>query len=185
MEIIELNLGNINENEVDIITNKVRVIIFDDDNNIILTKYADMFMFPGGKVNKDESNIEALIREVQEELGIDVSKCNIIPFIEFNNYLNNYPKVENNQRINKLNRTIYYLIKTNIKINDKNKNLTEREIKNNFSTLNLQLNDAIEIVKNYKSNNPRNIYFKEEVIIIMEKIINKKEKKKIRIKNKE
>ena len=47
MEILELNLGNINEDEVDIITNKVRVIIFDNDNNIILTKYADMFMFHG------------------------------------------------------------------------------------------------------------------------------------------
>ena len=49
---------------------KARAIIVDDDNNVILIRYASMYMFPGGSVEQDESADIALIRELEEELGV-------------------------------------------------------------------------------------------------------------------
>ena len=78
------------------------------DNNILLPKRSaklkkmpNMYEFPGGKVEKDESLKEALKRELNEELSIDV---NIEDIIEFPN---NILKTE------KLILTIYIIKKWN------------------------------------------------------------------------
>lgn len=66
---------------------KVVGAILIKDNKVILTKrsskcksYPDKFEFPGGKVEKGETLKEALIRELKEELNIDVDIKNIVDF---------------------------------------------------------------------------------------------------------
>lgn len=168
MKTIINNPDKLNNNEIDITTNKVRAIIIDDSNNIIITKYADIYMLPGGKVNINEKPKDSLIRELKEELGIEFQIEKITPFIEFKNYLKNYPLVNCNKKINKLNKTIYYIIRTNKKINTGKTSLTEREKKDNFLVSYLDLNETIKIISNYNSSNLRNYYFKNELIKVLE-----------------
>lgn len=66
------------------------------DNKVILTKrsskcksYPNKFEFPGGKVEKDEGLKEALVRELKEELNIDVEIKNIVDFEKNNLKINN------------------------------------------------------------------------------------------------
>ena len=152
---------------IDITTNKVRALIIDENDNILITKYADMYMLPGGKIEKGEKPICALIRELNEELGILFDKNEINEFITYNNYLSNYPIVDKNERKNKLNKTIYYIIKTNKEINKDNLLLTNREKENNFSIKKVNLEDAIKLINNYNSTNERNEYFKKEILDIL------------------
>ena len=54
-------------------TIKVVAAIIMKDNKILIAKrkkgeFAGMYEFPGGKIEKNESGEEALIREIQEEI---------------------------------------------------------------------------------------------------------------------
>tara|TARA_B110000285_G_scaffold40743_1_gene44612 strand:- start:2246 stop:2641 length:396 start_codon:yes stop_codon:yes gene_type:complete len=66
------------------------------DNKAIFTKrsskcksYPNKFEFPGGKVEKDEGLKQALVRELKEELNIDVEIKNIVDFEKNNLKINN------------------------------------------------------------------------------------------------
>lgn len=46
-------------------------------------KYANTWCFPGGKINKGETTLDGLMREIYEELGIFVPYDKIIPLEKF------------------------------------------------------------------------------------------------------
>ena len=64
----------------------VAAALINDDDEVLLAqrpkgkRLAGKWEFPGGKVEKDESPEEALIRELKEELGIDVEPHDLEPF---------------------------------------------------------------------------------------------------------
>ncbi len=57
----------------------VAAIIFNKKNELLITQrkpgshYGGYWEFPGGRVEKDESDSEALIREIREELEVNIS----------------------------------------------------------------------------------------------------------------
>ena len=67
------------------ITLVVACALVDEDNRVLIAKRPEgrhmggLWEFPGGKVNADELPEDALIRELAEELGIDVTKSCLAP----------------------------------------------------------------------------------------------------------
>ncbi len=63
----------------------VAVALIDADGRVLLAQrpegkpMAGLWEFPGGKVQPDETPEAALIRELEEELGIDVSEACLAP----------------------------------------------------------------------------------------------------------
>ena len=61
------------------------IALIDDENKILIGKrpvgkvFENLWEFPGGKVKKNETVEQALIRETKEEINIDLSKSCIAP----------------------------------------------------------------------------------------------------------
>ena len=61
------------------------IALIDDENKILIGKrplgtiFENLWEFPGGKVNKNETVEQALIRETKEEINIDLSMNCIAP----------------------------------------------------------------------------------------------------------
>ena len=69
------------------------IALIDDENKILIGKrpvgkiFENLWEFPGGKVKKNETVEQALIRETKEEISIDLSKNCIAPLV-FSTYEN-------------------------------------------------------------------------------------------------
>ena len=67
------------------------IALIDDENKILIGKrpvgktFENLWEFPGGKVKKNETVEQALIRETKEEINIDLSKNCIAP-LSFSSY---------------------------------------------------------------------------------------------------
>ena len=65
----------------------VAVALIDPDGRVLIAKrpegkqLAGMWEFPGGKVEPGERPEQAMIRELKEELGIDVNEACLAPFV--------------------------------------------------------------------------------------------------------
>ena len=72
------------------------IALIDDDDKVLIGKrpkgkpFENLWEFPGGKVKKNETVEQALIRETKEEINIDLSKNCIAP-LSFSTY--NSPKI--------------------------------------------------------------------------------------------
>lgn len=119
----------------------VRAILLDKDNNIVLEQverdddfgYSYYVETPGGGINKEENEIEALKREVQEELGYEIE---VISYLEcVKDYYN---------LINRENYNYYYLARI---IGTCNSNKEELEKQILIGETHLPIDESIELMK--------------------------------------
>ena len=70
-------------------TIEVVAAIIKKGDKIFITKrsygeFADMWEFPGGKIELGETQEQALIREIKEELELDITNLNYLTTVEYN-----------------------------------------------------------------------------------------------------
>ena len=80
MNKIIINPNNLKEDEI-LQKEKVRALLFDENNRIIVGNYNNLYLLPGGKIDKNELLKEGLIRELEEELGTTFTEENLDYFM--------------------------------------------------------------------------------------------------------
>ena len=164
MELV-INDVNLQFSEVQEYNLKARAILIDENNRILIARYGDVILLPGGKVDDGETILEAIIRELKEELGKDYNSSEFDFFATLNYYQKNYPK-RDGLFLNRLIQT-HYFIGPYKELNIDLIKLTENEKKGNFRLELVPLTDLESMILNNKNNNPRNIYFQNELLVIL------------------
>ena len=164
MELI-INEDNLNVNDLQDFSTKVRAILIDENNQILVANYGNVILLPGGKVDEDETNLMAITRELNEEIGQNYSSEELEFFTTLNFYQKNYPKRDGTFR-NRLVRTDYF-VGSYKKIKLDKQKLTEKEQKSNFRLELVSLEDLENMILKNKNNNPRNVYFQQELLTIL------------------
>ena len=141
-EIID-NRSNLKEEDVTEVVKRVKILIVNSKNEVLLGYSHHEYQFPGGHVEEGESLEETVIREIKEETGIELESVETEPFALLTGYYKDWPKEGNNRKI----EIYYYEIKTDEDYNLDNTDYTESEKEGNFELRRINLDNVEEELK--------------------------------------
>ena len=72
MKEIILNKAKLKEDEITEVLEKSRIVLRNDDNEIVVTRFGRVYFLPGGKIEEGESPVDTIKREVMEETNINI-----------------------------------------------------------------------------------------------------------------
>lgn len=164
MKEIIYNNDNINLSDITSISVRIKVLLI-NNGKLLIGNEDGCFMFIGGHKEDNEKLIDTLKREVKEETGIELdSEVINDPFLKII-YLNkDYPDKGENRESD----IYYYAVETNKLPDLENVNYTESEINKHFELINIDLNNAIDIMKENISNHKDNEIISKDMIIALE-----------------
>lgn len=164
------NHDNLQETDINKRVDRVKLLIINSNNEILMGHSHNIYQFPGGHVDEGESLMIAISRELLEETGIELNNLSLEPFFHIKYLTKDYPELGNNTAFN----IYHYIINTDLKPNLDNINLTDHEQEGDFRleyinldnvekilTDNIPLNsknevitpDMLAVIKVYKENN--------------------------------
>lgn len=178
--IIDYKPDDLKEKDIEEYEEKVRLLIKNNKDEILVANYGGAYLLPGGKVDDNEFVMEALKREIKEEVGVDVKETLISPITTFNYYQKDYPK-RNGKILNRKITTHYYKTNIDIELEKYERKLTEREVKGNFKLEWVKESDLKNIIKNnsHVKDNRRAKFMENELLAVFNIYVEncKKEKK--------
>lgn len=165
-----LNDENLQLDEINEFNSKVRAILIDSENKVLVANYGGVFLFPGGSIDDGENIDESIIRELQEETGTDYETGDFTFLTQLDFFQKNYVK-RDGMKVNRLIRT-YYFIASYKPVKLRLQKLTEKEKKDDFKLAVVPLCELKKLVLKNKNSNPRNFYFQREMIEVIDLFTN-------------
>lgn len=142
MKEIFINNDKLKDEEMDEDVTRVKSLLINDKNEILLGYSHNTYQFIGGHVEKEESLENALIREIEEESGIKLDHVDSKPFALIKYYSKNY----HNSGKNRCNKIYYYAVNTNAKPKLNNTHYTTCEKDGNFELRYVNLSDVKRVL---------------------------------------
>lgn len=151
MKELIINKDNLKEEDVKEVVTRVKVLMLNERNEILLAYCDNDYQFPGGHLKDGEDVYDGLIREVKEETGIISKKENYQLFMITKHYEKNYFRTGNNR----LNIMIYFIYKKIPIINDNNIDISNYERKNGFRLYYVNINEVEDLLIDHATAYPR------------------------------
>lgn len=128
MEVV-FNPNCLTYEEIERFVTRVKILIINDLDQLLLCKINGTYFFVGGHVEEGETLPETLKRELLEETGIDLEVYDTIePFLVYKYYNKNHYGTG----VRCLSTINYCIVKTNELFNIDNRRLDEKESKKDF-----------------------------------------------------
>lgn len=174
MKEIIYNYDNLKDEDITEIVVRTKALII-NNKKIILGNENNIFQFPGGHLEENETLEECLKREVLEETGIEIEDNEIKKLFMKVTYMNkDWPDKDKNRK----SETYYYLIETNKDPNLDKVNYTEHEKNGNFRLEFIPLDESVDIIEKNISKNDKNKVIAPDMIIVIEEYLYKYERQK-------
>ena len=163
MEKIFFNDDNLTKEEIDETVIRLKALILNSKNELLLGYSYNTYQFPGGHLEEGESLLDGLKRELKEETGIIFDVSNLEPFQEIRYYSKNYRNTGKNRE----NIIYYYLIRSDKDYDLSSTNYDTHEIEGNYKLVRVKLGEIERVLKDsIMPNNINELIVKEMLIAI-------------------
>lgn len=163
MKTVVYNKDNLKLKEIDKVVTRVKALIINDSNDILLGYSCNNYQFPGGHLEKHEDLVEGLIREVKEETGMNISSCEIKPFMKITHLTKNYSY----KGFNRKDDIYYYIVNTNKHINLKETSYTKLEEKGNYTLSRVKIDDVENLLIDNSEKYPKSSVITMEMLEVL------------------
>lgn len=170
MKII-VNPDNLTVDETFQVFHKVRAIIENENEEFVISNEGGKFIFPGGKRESGETDIDAIQREIKEETGIEFKKEDFKEVMTLETIYKNFYDYRSDSLRPRYTSTIYYYVKSSKEIDYKNMNLTSGEISEGFKATFVNKNQLIKMLSEDHSDATNGTFFDEENRIVINKLL--------------
>lgn len=154
------NSYNLKEEEINHVVSRVKILLINSKNEILLGYAHGIYQFIGGHVEENEPFIDSVIREAKEETGIDLQIDNIEPFLVIKHYRKDIPEVGKNR----LSQIFYFIVNTDETIKLESTNYTDDEKEGNFDLRYIHLDNVDSILIENIPNNEQNKVIAQEML---------------------
>lgn len=139
------------------------------ENSILIGNENNIFQFPGGHLEDNETINDCLKREVLEETGIEITDDEIKrPFYKVTYMSKDWPEIGKNRKA----EIYYYIIETDKEVNLSNTKYTEHEKEGNFKIESFKIEEAIQKITDNIPNNKKNKIISPDMITAIEEYLN-------------
>lgn len=143
MKEIVTNKYNLTEDDMTEVVKRVKILLVNSNDEILLGYSHHNYQFPGGHVEENEELIDTVNREILEETGMDLKLTDLEPFARNLGYYKDWPEEGKNRKI----EIYYYEVKTDEKPNLDNTSYTESEKDGGFELRYIPLSNVEEELK--------------------------------------
>lgn len=164
MKQLIFNEDNLKDTEINAIVTRVKVLMLNSENKLLLGYCDGIYQFPGGHVEQGENLGETVKREIKEETGIELNTESLTPFYCIKHYKKDYDKMG----INKLSQLYYFLIKTDEAINEAKIKYTEHEKSGGYKLEYIPIEDLKKVLIDNIPNNIHNPTIVKEMLAALE-----------------
>lgn len=169
MKEILFNHDNLKSDDIDEIVIRVKALIINDKEEIILAKSHGSYQFPGGHVEKNEELIDALYREINEETGIKIDTEKTLLLEKTTYYTKNYHGTGKNRE----NDIYFYVINTNKEYNLNDLNLDDWEKSGEFKLERVPISEVEDLLEKTIIDNEINDPIYKEMSAVIREYLNK------------
>lgn len=162
MKEILYNYDNLKLEDIDEVVTRTKGLIINSNNEITLGYSHKTYQFPGGHLEDGETLEECLLREIEEETGIEIKDAKLKPFEKITYYNKNYHKSGKNRK----NEIYYYIINTDANFDMNNSKLDEWEKDGNFIVKTFPIENVEQVLIDSILDNPINKVIVEEMLDI-------------------
>lgn len=163
MKRVFINENNLEISDLDYEVIRVKGIIVNHKNEVLIAHNNNTYQFPGGHQEKDEDIDEALIREIKEETGINIQTL-AGPFMQITTYAKDYF----NSGKNVCSKIYYYRILSDDVPNFAETNYDELEKQTDFNLFYVQMIDFRQFLIESIDNGRIDKNIGKEMLLVLE-----------------